>query len=102
RVRDRYNPLIVVEVALSTTLLMTSGLFAIVAIRLATFDFRYAAKQLVSADVQVRGTGNDRATDRFYDDLIARALQIPHVRSAATRHWGTPDGRIIFAEEGKA
>jgi putative ABC transport system permease protein len=102
RVRDRYNPLIVVEVALSTTLLMTSGLFAIVAIRLATFDFRYAAKQLVTADVQVRGKSDDAATARFYDDLIVRAVHIPHTRSAATRHWGTPDGRIIFAEQGKA
>src|SRR5438105_335424 len=102
RVRDRYNPLIVVEVALSTTLLMTSGLFAIVAIRLATFDFRYAAKQLVTADVQLRGKIDDGATARFYDDLTARAVHIPHTRSAATRHWGTPDGRIIFAEQGKA
>jgi predicted permease len=102
RIRDRYNPLIVVEVALSTTLLMTSGLFAIVAIRLATFDFRYAAKQLVTADVQLRGKGDEAAAAPFYDDLIARAVQLPHTRFAATRHWGTPDGRIIFAEQGKA
>jgi predicted permease len=102
RIRDRFNPLIVVEVALSTTLLMTSGLFAIVAIRLATFDFRYAAKQLVTADIQLRGASNDRTTDRFYDDMIARAVHITHTRSAATRHWGTPDGRIVFAEQGRA
>jgi putative ABC transport system permease protein len=102
QVRDRYNPLIVVEVALSTTLLMTSGLFAIVAIRLATFDFRYAAKQLVTADVQLRGKSDDGAAARFYNDLVVRAGHIPHTRSAATRHWGTPDGRIIFAEQGKA
>jgi hypothetical protein len=39
------------EVVLSTSLLMCSGLFVLIAIKLASFDFRYDAKHLVVADV---------------------------------------------------
>src|SRR4029079_11851876 len=46
RNRDRYNPLIIVEVALSTALLLNAGLFIILVTRLARFDFTYAAKNL--------------------------------------------------------
>jgi predicted permease len=103
RLRDRYNPLIVLEVALSTALLMCSALFVVIAVRLAAFDFRYAAKQLVYADVahggRNLGTGD---IAKFYDELVERAASTPHARFAATSHWGTPDGKIAFAEEGKS
>jgi putative ABC transport system permease protein len=100
RLRDGYNPLIVVEAALSTALLMCSGLFVIVVVRYAAFDFRYAAKQLLTSDLSP-GIKSAEAS-RFYDDLIAAATHLPHVRSAATHGSGTADGRIIVAEEGKS
>ena len=50
--RDRYNPLIIVEVALSTALLMMAALFIIAVSRLVGFDFSYAAKQLQVASLE--------------------------------------------------
>ena len=102
RVRDRYNPLIVVEVALSTALLMTAGLYIIVVVRLAGFDFSYAAKQLqvASLEVKSRDISNDSAVETFYDDLAARMRALNGVRDAATSHAEKPDGAIVFAEEG--
>ena len=95
-----YNPLIVVEAALSTALLMCSALFVIVVVRYAAFDFRYAAKQLVAADL----TPGIKAADAssFYENLIAATAHLPHARFASTHGYGIPDGKIVLAEEGKA
>jgi putative ABC transport system permease protein len=102
RVRDRYNLLIVVEVALSTALLMTAGLFIIVVVRLEGFDFSYAAKQLQVASLGVKGRDipNDSAVETFYDDLTERMRALKGVRNAATSHAEKPDGPIVFAEGG--
>ena len=101
--RDHYNPLIVLEVALSTALLMCSALFVIVVIRLAAFDFRYAAKRLVQADVapgiKLVPQGSE---SKFYNDLILRAAHVPHASSAATMRWATPANKMIMAEQGKS
>src|SRR6185369_3990542 len=88
RLRDRYNPLIVVEVALSTALLMCSALFVIHAVRLATFEFRYAGKRVVVAplfvDPKLRADSN--TVERFYDDLVLGAGRLPGAVIAATVH----------------
>jgi len=104
RLRDRYSPLIIIEVALSTALLMTAALFIIAVRRLAGFDFSYAAKQLQVAnlDVRQRDVPGDSAVERFYDDITARAAMLPGVRGAATSRAERPDGPIVFAEEGKS
>lgn len=102
RLRDRYNPLIVLEVALSTALLVCSGLFVVVVIKLAAFDFRYAAKQLLTANIPPNKEIPKGMAGRFYDDLVVRVTRLSHARFAATRHDGTPDGRVIIAEEGKS
>ncbi|HEY2853008.1 MAG TPA: ABC transporter permease [Gemmatimonadaceae bacterium] len=95
-----YNPLIIIEAALSTALLMCSALFLIVVVRYAAFNFRYAAKQLVTADLT---PGIKPAeVSRFYDDLIAAVAHLPHARSAATHGGGTAEGGVIIAEEDKA
>lgn len=104
RLRDRYNPLIVLEVALSTALLMCSGLFLINVVRLAAFEFQYAAKRLVVAPLfvdakQIRDSGG---VEQFYDDLVARARGVPSAVIAATVHNPRPDGGMIYAEEGKS
>ena len=103
RLRDRYNPLIIVEVALSTALLMCSALFVIFAVRLALFDFRYDAKRLVMADLGVspQQLPAGSSVARFYYDLIERAQRLPGAERAATRRWDLPIGRMIWAEEGK-
>ena len=103
RLRDRYNALIVVEVALSTSLLTIAALFIIFVSRLAGFDFSYAAKQLQVArlEVRTRDVASDTAVETFYDDLTERMRTLPGVRAAATSRAERPDGPIVFAEEGK-
>lgn len=103
RLRDRYNPLIVVEVALSTALLMCSALFVVVAVRLAAFDFQYAAKQLVTANITPSAKSIRRGEEpQFWDDVIVRAAHLPRARFAATQASASPDGRVIYSEQGKA
>lgn len=102
RVRDRYNPLIIIEVALSTALLMMAALFIIAVSRLVGFDFSYAAKQLqvASLNVRTRDMRSDAAVEPFYDDLAARVRTLPGVRNAATARTEKPDGPVVFAEQG--
>jgi putative ABC transport system permease protein len=104
RLRDRYNALIVVEVALSTALLMTAALFIIFVSRLAGFDFSYAAKELqvASLDVLTRDVASDTAVEMFYENLTARMRALPGVRAATTARVEKPDGGIVFSEEGKS
>jgi predicted permease len=104
RIRDRYNPLIIVEVSLSTALLMTAALFVIMVIRLSGFEFSYAAKQLQTANLSIRSRDmpGDSAIERFYDDLEGRMKTVPGVRDAATSREEKPDGGIVFAEEDKS
>ena len=104
RLRDRYNPLIVLEVALSTALLMCSALFVINVVRLAAFEFQYAAKRLVDASIWVseKQVPDNAGVERFYDDLIVKARAVPSALVAATSYNERPDGGVVFAEEGKS
>ena len=83
---------------------MTAGLFIIVVVRLASFDFSYAAQQLQVASLEVKGQAipADSAVGTFYDDLAARMRALKGVRDAATTYREKPDGPIVFAEEGKS
>jgi putative ABC transport system permease protein len=104
RIRDRYNPLIVIEVALSTALLMTAALFILSVVRLSGFDFSYAAKQLQTVDMNLTTRKRelpDSAVERFYDDLVVRVKGLPGVREAATSRAEKPKNGIVFSEEGK-
>jgi putative ABC transport system permease protein len=102
RVRDRYNPLIIVEVALSTGLLMTAALFIMAVSRLVGFDFSYAAKQLqvVTLNARTLEIPSDTAVERFYDDLVSRVRTVPGVRDAATARAEKPVGPYVFSEQG--
>jgi ABC-type transport system, involved in lipoprotein release, permease component len=102
RVRDRYSPLIIVEVALSTALLMTAALFILFVSRLAGFDFSYAAKQLQIASLDVRSADvpKDSAVGTFFDDLAARMRILPGASNAATVRPEKADGNIVLSEQG--
>lgn len=104
RMRDRYNPLIISEVALSTALLMSAALFTLYVFRIATIEFHFPVKRLVVAYVQPGATRLPRGggVDRFYDDVLARARQLPHARYAATSYGDSPDGPMVYAEEGRS
>lgn len=104
RFRDRYNPLIIVEVALSTGLLMASGLFIIYSVRLARYHFHFDATRLVTASLRVPA---DRLTspdvpERFYDGMLTSMRHVPHVADVATASSEGPDHGVIYAEEGKS
>lgn len=103
RVRDRYNPLIILEVALSTALLMCSALFVLIVVRLSAFEFHYAAQRLVTADVTMQATRLPHGISmaRFYHDLVEREQRLSGATSAATIRNAAPDGGIVIAEEGK-
>ena len=104
RLRDRYNPLIVLEVALSTALLMCSGLFVVNVVRLAMFEFQYAAKRVVEAPlfVDAKQIPDSVGVGRFYDDLVDRARALPSAVAAATSYSVRPEGGMIFAEQGRS
>ncbi len=103
RVRDRYNPLIIVEVALSTGLLMTAALFAIFTLRLSLFDFRYDARRLLRAPVGLTSKRpKTENADRFFRELVDRAERLPGAERAATLRPDVPAGGLIFSEEGKS
>jgi predicted permease len=105
RIRDRYNPLVVVEVALSTALLMASALFLIFVARLAAFEWQYAAKRIVTAEITTGRKQNlpDRAgVERFFDDLVARSARLPGAVAAATRRTDVVEGPTVFGEQGKS
>lgn len=103
RIRDRYNPLIILEVALSTALLMCTALFVLAVVRLSAFEFRYGAKRLVVADLHVAPTllAGGISPARFYNDLVNRERQLTGATAAATRRNDMPEGRVVVAEEGK-
>ncbi|HVX40233.1 MAG TPA: ABC transporter permease [Gemmatimonadaceae bacterium] len=104
RFRDRYNPLIIVEVALSTGLLMASGLFIIFSIRLARYHFHFDATRLITASLRVpadRMTSPD-VPDHFYNGMLASMRHVPHVTTVATSSSEGPDHSVIYAEEGKS
>jgi predicted permease len=104
RIRDRYNPLIVTEVALSTALLMSSGLFVIMSIQHAGFRFNYDASRLITADIGVPPlvTKQGATPDRFFSELLSRLPGMPHVASAATSYATGPDHGLVTAEEGRS
>ena len=104
RLRDRYNPLVVVEVALSTALLMACGMFAIYVIKLSSFEFRFAAKRLVTATLDVRKhiAPDSASVERFYQDLVRRARDLPGAQSVATRYSARPSGAQVLSEQGRS
>ena len=104
RLRDRYNPLVVVEVALSTALLMACGMFVIYVVKLSSFEFRFAAKRLVVASLFAHPQAFPKAAEieGFFEAAIARTRGLPGARSVATERSAGVPGGIVLSEEGRA
>ncbi len=101
RRRDRYNPLLILEVALSTGLLTTACLYAQYALTLASFDFRYNANRMVIANVKASVTNvPSTAVAQFYGDAVQRLRNLQPGAEAATRYYIGPDHGLITAESG--
>ena len=104
RVRDRYNPLVMFEVALSTALLMSAALLIIGVFQTSAFRFRYDARKIITFEHNLdwqRGR-NDLPPERFWDELAARARRLPGVRFAGLRRRESPAGPVVMGEAGKS
>ena len=107
RVRDRYNPLVIVEITLSTALLMGAALLTLSVFRLSAFQWRFDARRVLTSSFDlrwtVRGSARDSLNgDRFWEELLVRAQRLPGVRAAATSHRESPDGNMVVGEAGKS
>ena len=101
KMRDRYNPLIIVEVALSTGLLTTAALFALYAAHLSLFQFRYDANRLVVGNMMAPARDvPSRQVAQFYSGLLEQVRAVPGAVQAATRWQMGTDHGVILAEEG--
>lgn len=102
KTRDRYGSLLILEIALSTGLLLSSALFALYARNLAAFDFTYDAKALLTAEVSLTADALRPGMDvgRAYDDLLVRMTSLQGARSAATRSFEHPVHAAITSEDG--
>lgn len=103
RMRDRYNPLLIVEVALSTGLLTTAGLYALFSSNLASYHFSYDANRLIVADLRAPAP-NVAPSDvaGFYHGALARFGTLSKGGTAATRYFVGPDHGVITAEDESA
>lgn len=101
RIRDRYNPLLIVEVALSVGLLTTAGLYAQYSSKLAAFKFTYAADRLITAQLETPPSSvAPSAVPQFYASTVTRLASIPGAERAATRYFNAPDHGVVTAEGG--
>jgi hypothetical protein len=102
RRRDRYNPLLIVEVGLSTGLLTTAGLYALFSSNLASFHFSYDADRLITATLVAPAPAVPSAdVAHFYRDALVRLEHLPHAELAATRYYIGPDHGVV-APEGRS
>jgi predicted permease len=102
RRRDRYNPLLIVQVAVSAALLTTAGLYAEFSSSLASFHFSYDADRLIVADVKADSPIAPTAVPQFYHDALGRLGRLSKNGDAATRYFAAPDHGVITAEAGSA
>jgi predicted permease len=101
RSRDRYNPLLIVEVALSNGLLTTACLFAFAAHSLVNFHFSYYADRLIVSRLEAPGADMPVETlEQFFSDALTRLKGLRGVEEVASRSVITPEKRVIVAENG--
>jgi putative ABC transport system permease protein len=78
------NALVLGQVALSVTLLMTAGLLLRSLVKLETFDPGFDRDRVLVAEMYDASDGwSKESVHRFYDRLLARAKRLPGVRSAS-------------------
>lgn len=99
RLRHRYNPLIIGEVAVSLVLVMAAALLAKATGRLAGFEFGYEARGLVRSFISVGpGRSHPDSVSRVINGLIQRVREIPGFRSVSSFHTTVPAGWTMLSD----
>ncbi len=101
RTRHRYSPLVIAEVATALVLLMGAGLLVKTVHRLASYQFNFAARQLLSGGIFLNQAPPGVATGLFERELSAiTALRtVPGVLDAAAEAGAQAPGGAVSAEE---
>lgn len=106
RRRERYNVLVVAEVALSTGLLMLAVLLLLDNWRLARYEFGFNPRRLVVASIQLPTYGPYKVPADSAALRQARALErlqgMPGIQDIATVRLQGPDGPVVLGENGAA
>jgi putative ABC transport system permease protein len=106
RTRHRYSALVISEVGLALMLLMGAGLLLKVVHRLASYEFNFAARQLLRSGIYLRkppgapSVGDTTGAEllRLELGVIAALRTVPGVLDAAAHGGGRPPGLAVTAE----
>lgn len=101
RTRNRYSGLVISEVALALVLLMGAGLLLKVVHRLASYQFNFAARELLGSGIFLSQPHPGEPTHLLDRELaaIAAIRTVPGVVDVASRSSGRPPGGAVSAEE---
>jgi putative ABC transport system permease protein len=101
RTRHRYSPLVIAEVATALVLLMGAGLLLKAVHRLASYEFNFAARQLLRGGIFLPRAGLGATTDLLGRELtvIGALRTVPGVVDAAAETGAQAPGGAVSAED---
>lgn len=104
RSREGHGVLVVLQVALSMSLVLGAAFLVANALRLRGFTFGYDARRLLIAGEYLleRDARDGAAVDAVYDEMLTRARALAGVREAATLRTEKPQGAYVLSEQGRA
>ncbi len=100
RTRQRHSALVISEVALALVLLMGAGLLIKAVHRIASYEFNFAARQLLRSGIFVPKPAGGQASDLLGTELrvVAALRAVPGVVDAAAESFARPPGLTVTAE----
>jgi len=100
RTRQRYSALVISEVALALVLLMGAGLLLKVVHRTASYEFNFAARQLLRSGIFLRKAAARDTVDLLDTELrvVASLRKVHGVVDAAAESDASPAGLAVTAE----
>ena len=101
RTRHRYSPLVIAEVAMALVLLMGAGLLLKAVHRFASYEFNFAARQLLRGGISLPPAAPGAATDLLARELalVGAVRTVPGVVDAAAETGAQAPGGAVSAEE---
>jgi predicted permease len=102
RTRQRYSPLVVSEVALALVLLVGAGLLLKVVHQIASYQFNFAARQLLTTGILTPKPAKGQSSALLSTELrVTTSLRsVPGVMDAAAFTYVRPPGLAVTAEMG--
>ncbi|HEX7287906.1 MAG TPA: ABC transporter permease [Candidatus Angelobacter sp.] len=90
------NAMVLGQVAVSVTLLVTAGLLLRSLVKLETFDAGFNRDRVLVAEMNDASDGwSPERVHRFYDRLLAHAKRLPGVQSASLASFSPMSGRVL-------